>query len=292
MPDSRPGSFTRRLRTRREQWWGRPFRWFRLQSYRDASHRVCERFTRRFRDDSDAAWRCCAYWPRALMNKWNSREFAQKHGCRVPSLYWYGRSIAQMPWASLPSRYALRPVWGAGRQGVHVVADERELVRNVAMPDGALRRTLLGEHGPVALTPLLVEEFIPSEAGEGRLPLEYKCHAFGGMIAAVQVIERTGRHSGAHRFYTSRWDAFPDAMSTSYPLAPVRPAPRCLDEMLAAASRMGEAIGTYMRIDFFASDAGPVFNEFASTPQLFTPFTPYCEELFGALWQQQLPHAV
>jgi hypothetical protein len=292
MPHSHPGSFNHRLHVRRELWWGRPFHWARLQSYRDASHRVGERFTRRFRDDSDASWRCCAYWPRALMNKWNSREFAQKHGCRVPSLYWYGRSIAAIPWTALPARYALRPVWGAGRQGVHVVSDERELIRNVAMPAEALRRALLREHGPVALTLLLVEEFVPSENGAGRLPLEYKCHVFGGQIAAVQVIERTGPHSGAHRFYTSRWDHFSDVMSPSYPLAPPQPAPRWLDQMLVAASRMGEAIGTYMRIDFFVSEDGPVFNEFASTPQFNKPFTPYCDELFGAFWQQQLPHAV
>lgn len=285
--------FSARLVHRRELWWGEPFRWGRAHSYRDALHRTRERFALRCRTEPDASWQCCPQWPRTLVNKWNSREFAQKHGCRIPDLYWHGRRIACVPFASLPTRYVIRPVWGTAMRGVHVVAHGWELLRNVPATDVDIRRRLFREHGPMAATPLLVEEFVPGEAGESRLPIEYKCHLFGDTIAAVQVIERAGSQTGIQRYYTPRWEPFPDVMDTNYPLAPPRAPPASLDEMLAAARRLSKAIGTYMRIDFFDSAAGAVFNEFSSTPQVQTlPFTRYCDEMFGALWQQRIPGAV
>jgi hypothetical protein len=287
------GGFSGRLMKRQELWWGEPFRLGDARAYRDALHRARERFALRSRTEPDAAWQCCPQWPRTLVNKWNSREFAQKHGCLVPALYWHGRRIASVPFASLPARYVIRPVWGTVRTGVHVVADGRELLRNVPATDLDIRRRLFREHGPVAATPLLVEEFVTAETGKGRLPIEYKCHSFGDMIAAVQVIERAGPRTGIHRYYTPRWEPFPDVMDTNYPLAPPRAPPRGLDEMLEAARRLSKAIGTYMRIDFFDSAVGAVFNEFSSTPQVRSlPFTRYCDEMFGALWQQRFPEAV
>jgi teichuronopeptide biosynthesis TupA-like protein len=284
-------AFSDRLLKRWALWWRRPFRWSSADSYRDACHRLHERFTLRSRSEPDIVWRCCPYWPRTLVNKWNSREFAQKHGCRVPELYWHGRQIAKIPFASLPTRYVVRPVWGAAQSGVHVVADGKELLRK--LPSAVIPRRVLREHGPVALTPLLIEEFIPPDDGSAGFPIEYKCHTFGSKVAAIQVIERTALHANAHRFYTPDWDSFPDLMDGYYPLAGPRAPPRCLDEMLETATRLGTAIGTYMRIDFFASDAGAVFNEFSSTPQIRRPgYTRCCEEMFGALWQQQFPDAV
>lgn len=285
--------FSERLTKRRELWWGQPFRWSHAHSYRDAVHRTREHFAPRSRTDPDAAWQCCPYWPRTLVNKWNSREFAQKHDCRVPVLYWQGRRIAKVPFASLPARYVIRPVWGAATSGVHVVADGQELLGKVPGTVADIQRRLFREHGPIAATPLLVEEFVPADGARSGLPVEYKCHTFGSTVAAVQVFERTGRLTGIHRYYTPRWEPFPDVMDAHYPLAPQRNRPRCLDEMLDAATRLGQAIGTYVRIDFFCGAAGAVFNEFSSTPQVQRlAYTRYCEEMFGALWQARFPDAV
>jgi hypothetical protein len=46
-----------------------------------------------------------------------------------------------------------------------------------------------------------------------------------------------------------------------------------------------------MRIDFFATDRGCMFNEFSSVPVGGHENTPYCDELFGALWAEKVPHA-
>jgi hypothetical protein len=286
-------SFSARLRLRRALWWGRPFRWTGLASYRDALHRARERFAPHASTDPEASWRCCPFWPRTLIDKAASRAYAQRHGCALPALYWQGRSIARMPLATLPGDYVVRPTRGTAAAGVYVIVDGRELLRDIPLGAAALRRRLWREHGPYAVSPLLVEAFVPPEPGGARMPVEYKCHVFGDRIGAVQVLERTGQLTGVHRYYTARWETFADPMDTNYPLAPRRPAPPYLDEMLAAATRIGQAIGTYMRVDFFGSAAGPIFNELSSTPQVRTrSYTARCDAMFGALWQAQFPDAL
>jgi hypothetical protein len=54
---------------------------------------------------------------------------------------------------------------------------------------------------------------------------------------------------------------------------------------------MGAELGTYMRIDFFATDGGCVFNEFSSAPGRGEGYTPYCNGVFGALWAERFPDA-
>ena len=71
----------------------------------------------------------------------------------------------------------------------------------------------------------------------------------------------------------------------------IKEAPACLGRMLELAGRMGAELGTYMRIDFFVTDGGCVFNEFSSVPLRGRYFTPYCDRVFGALWAERFPDA-
>ena len=192
---------------------------------------------------------------------------------------------------ALPSRFVLRSVWGASRRGVYVVADGRDLLRDQPFSVTDLRRGIR-RAGRLAWTvPILAEEFVRSEDGQFRLPAEYKCHTFGDTVAAVEMIERAGAKEARHRYYTSDWRAFSDPMNTILPPLELRDPPEHLQEMLGLAARLGAAIGTYMRIDFFATDRGVVFNEFASTPANGHAFTPFCDDLFGGLWEARCPHA-
>ncbi len=42
-------------------------------------------------NDPIEKWKNVKNWQRKLSNKYNSREFAKKHNCRVAELYWKGR---------------------------------------------------------------------------------------------------------------------------------------------------------------------------------------------------------
>lgn len=272
-------------------WWRHPSRGGEWLTHRYSAHQLRERYARRRRDDPDDVWHCCALWQRTLINKWNSREFVTKHGGRVPALYWCARMPSRRRLSELPTHFVIRPIAGTQRQGVYVVAHGRDLLRGVPFSSAALRQSILAA-GKMAWTqPILAEEFVTTETGDYRLPVEYKCHTFGDVVAAVQVMDRTGMRADEHRFYTSDWRPYADPMNTDLPQAEPRDPPRCLDEMLGLAARLGAAIGTYIRADFFATDSGCVFNEFASTPTSGRLFTPFCDDLFGALWEEKFPDA-
>jgi len=138
---------------------------------------------------------------------------------------------------------------------------------------------------------MLIEQFVRSEDGSYRLPLEYKCHTFGDTVAAVEVIERKGINNARNRYYTPAWEPFPDPMNRCLRQDELREPPRCYEQMLDLAVKLGVALGTYARLDFFATDQGCVFNEFTVFPFEGRDYTPYCDELFGALWAEKLPRA-
>lgn len=275
-------TFSERLQDRKRSWWGDI-------GGREGLHRLVELVARRHRDDDDARWRCCPRWQRRLLNKWNGREFAARHGLRVPALYWFGRRTAAIPLAALPAHFVVRPVHGAAGRGVHVVAGDRELLSGATVPRAALAAALRRSLGRIARWPLLVEEFARGEDGGWGLPTEYKCFAFAGEIAVIQVVQRTRRREARHRFYTPDWTPIDDPFQTKNPLAPPTDPPRCLAEMLRGAAALGAACGTFMRVDWFATPAGCVFNEFSSTPSGGEGFTPYADAWLGERWQRLLP---
>jgi hypothetical protein len=271
-------------------WWDppRPGR----RGVRDAVHRLRERRSYHDREDPDEAWRCCDRWQRNLIKKWNSREFAARHGCRVPDLYWYGSDPAAGPIESMPEQFVIRPIRGAFRKGVHVISGDRELLTDRPASPDQLRERL--PRARLLRPPVrhLFEEFARPEGGGRGLPVGYKCHTFGGQVGAVYRVELEGDGEWRLRYYTPDWQPFDDPMNTFLPEAEVRGPPGCLDEMLGQAERLGAELGTYMRIDFFATDRGAMFNEFSSVPLGGLHNTPYCDELFGGLWAATVPDAI
>jgi TupA-like ATPgrasp len=287
-----PMRFSERIARRLGLWWGTPPQWGQWRTYGDGLHRLRERHTSRHRTDPEAAWRCCEFWQRTLINKWNSREFAVKHGCSVPELYWCGYLPSRRRLASLPQHFVVRPVWGAARHGVSVVAEGRDLLWGRAFSPAEVRKRLLYSREAAWTVPVLLEEFVRTEDGRYSLPIEYKCHTFGDTVAAIEVLTRTDQEPTAtkRRYYTPAWEPFTDAMDVSYPLSEITGPPQCIESMLRSAARLGGALGTYVRIDFFSTDRGCVFNEFSSTPNRGTNLTPYCDEFLGRLWEEKFPH--
>lgn len=270
--------FSQRLKTRQRLWWGKPNKWRNRESYRHLPHRFKENYTLRNKDDSDERWHCCDLWQRVLSNKWNSREFAQKHGCRVPALYWYGRRVGALPITALPEHFVIRPVWGDSRRGVYVVAGDRELLRQRVYSQAQLMAELRRDRGSISRFPILVEEFVKTEAGEYTLPVEFKSHTFGDTVAAIEVGRRTGTANAQFALYTPSWTRLQDRMNVNDVPGDFVPPPKCLDEILTYARRLGVAYGTYVRIDFYATDKGCVFSEFSTIPAGGCGFTQFVEQ--------------
>jgi hypothetical protein len=275
-------TFSERVATRKRLWWGRL----------GTAHRLRERRARRHRDDPAGAWRCCAYWPRTLVNKWNAREFAARHGAELPALYWKGSDHSSAPLERLPDQFVIRPIYGAMKRGVAVVANGRELLHDRSADPSQLRRTL--PRTKLVRTPasILIEEFIQPHSDSLVLPLEYKCHTFAHEVMAVQVTARRPGMVSRSRYYTPGWQPMADRMNTFLPPdEQIRERPPWLELMLGLASALGAEIGTYMRIDFFGGRGGCVFNEFSTTPGNGANNTRRCDELFGAAWARNHPGA-
>jgi hypothetical protein len=281
-------AFSQRLATRQRRWWG-----WRRPALRDAAHRWRAERALRARDDPDDLWHCCSYWPRTLVNKWNGREFAARHGCDLPELYWAGSGYSEAVLQSLPQEFAVRPFLAPATELGAVVADGRELLRGEPFSPATVyarlpKSRVLGRRHPV-----LIEELIKPEDGSVALPLECKVHAFGRHAVAVQVNARRYAGDVMVRFYATNWEPIPDRMTLTPFDGQIRERPQCLERMLELASAIGASIGTYMRIDFFVTARGCVFNEFSSVPGGGANWcTAYCDELFGRYWMEFCPDTV
>ena len=284
-------TFEDRIRKRWQLWWGPPS-WRRPFELPDRVHRWTERRVLRGHRDADATWRCCDHWQRSLLSKWNSREFAKRHGCRVPDLYWSGRNISRLPFDDLPHAFVIRPSFGDSRRGVFVLAQGVELLSGKGYPRAQLEAALRKRTGRWWDPPLLVEEFVRSEDGVCRLPIEYRCHVFGETVGAVEVVLR-GHSGNASRFgfFTPDWKPLDPGYMDPNPITAIE-APRCLEEMLDQARRLGLAFETYVRVDCYSSDKGCVFGEFSSTPASGMTFTPFVNRYFERLWQENLGELV
>jgi TupA-like ATPgrasp len=258
---------------------------------RDAVHRVSERRAFRSRNDPESVWRCCERWPRTLLNKWNGREFAARHGCPVPAVYWRGSDHASAPLEAQLDRFVIRPVFGTNRYGAAVVVDGEERLWGGSASPHELRdrlpRSRLGR--PI---PILIEEFATPHDSRYRLPFECKLHVFGPHVAAVRMIERRAALEAKGRWYTPDWEPIPDRLTTYLPVDDeARERPESLARMLDVASAIGAHLGTYMRIDFFLTDDGFRFNELSSLPLPAGHNTPFCDAWFGELWSEHCPDA-
>jgi hypothetical protein len=284
-----PLTFSERIAIRRRLWWDPPWPG-RGRTLADAFHRLHERRVFRSREEADEAWRCCERWPRTLLNKWNSREFAARHGAPVPDLYWFGADHSRAPLDSPRERFVIRPVWGAGIHGTVVVIDGRERLWGGPASPAELRRRLPRSSRLRRPIPILIEEFVPPHEERYTLPLECKCHTFSGEVGAVEVIERTSAQDSKHRYYSPGWEPIPDPINTYLPPdEEVKEPPPDLVRMLELAAKLGRELGTYMRIDFFVGPRGCVFNEFSSVPLMGKHNTPYCDRHFGGLWGKHAP---
>lgn len=255
--------------------------------------------------DSDAKWQCCEFWQRKLFNKWNIREFAKKHGCRVPKLYWHGRDLATLDFDSLPQHFVIRATRGTSRKKTLVMAEGVNLLENRHYSNDQLRlrcSELLSSMKYRPSSRLLVEEFVRSERKEYVLPTDFRFHVFGGMVGAIGVTDITGAisqdpgggvvpHQVRQGGYGADWIPFEDSFHQIGIQAQDMPAPDCLPEMLGFAETLGRAVGSYMRVDLYATAAGAVVGEFAPTPGR-GGYSHFADQLLGRLWSQFIPDQI
>jgi hypothetical protein len=293
---------SQRLQARHAAWYPPKPRWW---AKKDNPLHVGLEFRRVMRaTDSDTAWRCCDFWQRKLFNKWNIREFAKKHDCRVPKLYWHGRDVSSLELKSLPEHFVVRTTRGSDRRTTLVMARGVDLLENRRYDPHQLRARLSELLSSMKSRPssqLLVEEFVQNERGLYMLPFDHRLHVFNGKVGAIQVSDITGAidsdpDPGVDRTrvregsFHADWTPFKESLSRRGVPAPDMPAPICLPEMLEFAETLGKAVGSYVRVDLYATPAGAVVGEFALHPG--RGMNDFADELLGRLWSENIPDGV
>ncbi len=221
-------------------------------------------------------------FPFQMLDKIGQKTFAKEHGADVPATLAVfdadeivnDRSALRKHLARCPSDFVLKPVHGYQNKHAFAVAGgTRDLLRNEPFDVDAAAEAI-GSDGEFAS--YVVEELLTDECGEGAPslpPMDYKFWCFGPTIAHVTImVSRERRGSGytvavadCDDSYSPQptWCACPSsAESGLVEFVQLPKKPRCWDEMVATARRLGEAVGAFARVDFYATPRGPVFGEF------------------------------
>ena len=121
---------------------------------------------------------------------------------------------------------------------------------------------------------------------------EYKFHVFGSRIAAIEAQERAGRKPVMQRQFDAHWNPVPQPIHTRVASGGGFDRPPRLDEMIRCVQRLGVAFGTYVRVDCYATNRGPVFSEFSSTPGAGKQYTSFGDDYLGRFWNEVYPREV
>ena len=271
--------FRERLDRRAELWWA-------TRTPGMHGPRRCHEL--RLAHDTESQWKCCRYWQRKLSNKWNAREFATRHGVRVPRLYWSGNDVDAIPFDKLPDAYVIRLTSGHSGKQVVVMRRGVNLLDGIAYTQAQLRERFAALlQAAFSRTLMLVEEYVPPQASvdESGLPPNYRFHMFGDVVAWVSV--SCARANYGH--FADDWEPFPIRVMKSVLHPYPWPRPIGLERMLDVARRLGRAFETYVRVDLYDSDGDPIFAEFAPIPSRGRSYTAEADARLERLWTEHYP---
>lgn len=230
-------------------------------------------------------WKNVKNWQRKLSNKYNSREFAKKHNCKVAELYWKGRDINTINFDNLPGWYVVRPTIGHSLGSVFLMNNSINLMDGERYSKENIKEALAKVIDENKKLEFLIEEFLKTEEGLYKIPNDYKFYMFNGHIASIQVITRLNSSKAYNSWYDENWNQTIN-LTSNYPLGEAKQPPKCLPEMIEYARRLSKAYEIFVRIDFYATDKGAVFGEFTPTPALGKGFTPVGDKLLADYWDR------
>jgi hypothetical protein len=266
------GEFPKRIKTRHNVFWNDPL----AEDIRNSKMSA---------DDSFDKWKNVQYWQRKLSNKYNAREFAKKNGCQVPDLYWKGTDVERIDFSSFPEQYVIRPTTGHSAQQVFLMKNGINLFDKQQYSTSEIVNILKASLDKDSSKEFLIEEFLKNENGEHAIPKDYKFFCFNGQIAACYLITRLSPKTGFANFYDEDWKKM-KKLHVSYPLKEDEAPPKCYQEMVAQAKQLSKEYQIFVRLDFYATDRGPVFGEFTPTPSTGNNFTSYGKMLMIKHWDK------
>ncbi|MCC8358518.1 ATP-grasp fold amidoligase family protein [Salinimicrobium sediminilitoris] len=251
--------------------------WKRQQLYFGNDHLRSIVLFKLYRQEDWSTWKNMDLWQRRLENKWNAKEFALKAGCKVAEVYWRGRreDFESLDLSILPKTFIVKPILGEASKNVFLMKDGYNLFDKKSYSFSDLRIAINILYKSVGVTEIIIEEFLSNEAGEIKVPNDYRFYTFNGKIRFIQLDKRTGFAKEQVSFYTENWDLIKEKVLIDASVDKYDPPPACLQEMIREVKKLSTHYKLFCRIDFYASSRGAIFGEFTPTPRKGKNLTRY-----------------
>ncbi len=217
-----------------------------------------------------------------LFNKAHSLRLVQSLGVTVPEVFHDG-PVSGVDLDRLPACFVIKPVTGHSGKGVACVMNGVDLMTGQAFVlDRYIER--VGQDRRC-----VVEEFIANRWGSYEDVESFKVFYFGKRRVIRYVRERFDPGSGSIRpleqsFYDESWRYIEQPISSYVRVGPPIEKPEHFEQLMAFSSVLGGYVGDFIRLDFFISPKGVVFNEFCPFPFNGKHFTDFGDEYLGRLW--------
>ena len=232
-------------------------------------------------------------WQSPFSEKIQGRRFAEVAGIIVPDMYWNGAEMTEIPpFEELPSKVVIKPSSGWGANNVFCLIDGINILDGETYNRDKVLKTLEGDDFLKTITPTyMCEEFLIPEVGRDSdiIPRDYKFYCFGEQIALVHVVLRRSvkdKYANVHHYLDCDFREIPrKVMSNRNVPKEDFPMPDCWDSMVEDVRLLGRAMGSFMRIDMYATHKGAVFGEFTPTPEGGKGFTEWADKYLGTFWK-------
>ena len=234
-------------------------------------------------DNTIDEWKQYKHWQRLLSNKINSMQFAKMHGCSTPTIYWIGRDVREIDFERLPQQFVIKPSIGHSCQLVFLMNNGLNLLDQYYYTREELILIMEKALGLNSKLKFIVQEFLKSDDGVYRIPLDYKVHTFNGEIARIEVINRVSANTGSVSVFDKDWKRVENLGWRFQNNEDIQP-PKCHKDIINQATVLSRAYEIYVRIDFYATDKGAVFGEFSPTPGRGVGFSKQADRLLASYW--------
>ncbi|MBW8173047.1 hypothetical protein K0651_08305 [Ornithinimicrobium sp. Arc0846-15] len=228
---------------------------------------------------------------RQLPVKLHNYSLAASHGVPTPQVYAVWGSPKKIDLRELPDRFVVKGDRGSNGRGVlpltRVEDDLYELAGGKKRFTGAeVAKTLAAQKSVSG--PYFAEEFL-EQPQASTIPDDIKVYAFYGEIGQT-LVKRVRAHGDSstttRQYFDDQGRVLGQVLKTARMEATLEP-PVDYAEMMRIARHLSRAVGTsFIRVDLYQTDRGPVLGELTRTPGGTVPYEAEHDRLLGEMWEE------
>lgn len=200
-------------------------------------------------------------------DKYRVREYVEECGCgdTLNELIGVYDSVDNIPWESLPNKFAMKWNFGAGMN--LICTDKKSLDIQVAKKKlkkwGKNKYWLNHSEMQYKYTPkkIICEKFL--ETAQGEVIPDYKVYCFNGEALAIFVMHDRG-HGVKSEFFDKEWHLLLNTKKYKAP-SEITPKPLCFDRMMEVSKKLSSPF-PFVRCDFYVIGGRLIFGELTFTP--------------------------